>query len=179
MDLNLAESGQNIRENGCDYYSENAESWQLSGRTLPPILSFSNMLRENELENTNQISCQSQIQYQYSIPNCGYQPHWNGEPYHAPDEQMIELVPVVDDGVLHQMIQMERTQVNKSKRSKERRTASINSAYNILRSHIPNVPAETKLSKIKTLRYAASYIKYLMDILKNDDAEPAEFSPSD
>ena len=52
-------------------------------------------------------------------------------------------------------------------------------AYNILRSHIPNVPAETKLSKIKTLRYAASYIKYLMDILKNDDAEPAEFSPSD
>ena len=70
MDLNLAESGQNIRgdisqnnfsvtsklENGCDYYSETPESGQLSGRTLPPILSFSNMLRENEVENTNQVT---------------------------------------------------------------------------------------------------------------------------
>ncbi|CAG5095202.1 Oidioi.mRNA.OKI2018_I69.XSR.g14077.t1.cds [Oikopleura dioica] len=63
-----------------------------------------------------------------------------------------------------------------SKRSREKRTASINSAYNRLRSHIPNIPAETKLSKIKTLRYAASSIKYLTDMLQNEATEPVELS---
>ncbi|KAI2536588.1 HAND2 isoform 1, partial [Pan troglodytes] len=33
----------------------------------------------------------------------------------------------------------------------------------------PNVPADTKLSKIKTLRLATSYIAYLMDLLAKDD----------
>ncbi|NWX79513.1 HAND2 protein, partial [Alca torda] len=34
---------------------------------------------------------------------------------------------------------------------------------------LPNVPADTKLSKIKTLRLATSYIAYLMDLLAKDD----------
>ncbi|CAA9993236.1 unnamed protein product [Nesidiocoris tenuis] len=37
------------------------------------------------------------------------------------------------------------------------------------RDRIPNVPADTKLSKIKTLRLATSYICYLMEVLENDD----------
>lgn len=49
-----------------------------------------------------------------------------------------------------------------------RRTQSINSAFAELRECIPNVPADTKLSKIKTLRLASSYICYLMDILEKD-----------
>ncbi|KAK3554810.1 hypothetical protein QTP70_033846 [Hemibagrus guttatus] len=50
-------------------------------------------------------------------------------------------------------------------RKERRRTQSINSAFAELRECIPNVPADTKLSKIKTLRLATSYIAYLMDIL--------------
>ncbi|XP_008582557.1 PREDICTED: heart- and neural crest derivatives-expressed protein 2 [Galeopterus variegatus] len=50
-----------------------------------------------------------------------------------------------------------------------RRTQSINSAFAELRECIPNVPADTKLSKIKTLRLATSYIAYLMDLLAKDD----------
>lgn len=62
-------------------------------------------------------------------------------------------------------------------RKERRRTQSINSAFAELRERIPNVPADTKLSKIKTLRLATSYISYLMDILEKDghNEEPQAF----
>lgn len=41
-----------------------------------------------------------------------------------------------------------RTTANKKER---RRTQSINSAYSSLREHIPNVPSDTKLSKVINL----------------------------
>ncbi|KAH9414837.1 Heart- and neural crest derivatives-expressed protein 2 [Dermatophagoides pteronyssinus] len=50
-------------------------------------------------------------------------------------------------------------------KKERRRTQSINSAFSNLRDCIPNVPSDTKLSKIKTLRLATSYISYLMKIL--------------
>lgn len=53
-------------------------------------------------------------------------------------------------------------------RKERRRTESINSAFSELRECIPNVPADTKLSKIKTLRLATSYIAYLMETLAKD-----------
>jgi heart-and neural crest derivatives-expressed protein 2 len=59
-----------------------------------------------------------------------------------------------------------RGSANKKER---RRTLSINSAFANLRGCIPNVPSDTKLSKIKTLRLATSYIAYLMDVLSKDD----------
>ena len=77
------------------------------------------------------------------------------------------------------------------RRPKERRrTQSINAAFSSLRDCIPNVPCDTKLSKvkrhwhqfhvntaqlnalnfqIKTLRLATSYIDYLINVLKSDD----------
>ena len=58
---------------------------------------------------------------------------------------------------------------NTANKKERRRTVSINSAFGALRGCIPNVPSDTKLSKIKTLRLATSYIAYLMDILKTDD----------
>ncbi|KAB7502753.1 Heart- and neural crest derivatives-expressed protein 2 [Armadillidium nasatum] len=58
-----------------------------------------------------------------------------------------------------------RTSANKKER---RRTQSINNAFAELRECIPNVPADTKLSKIKTLRLATSYIAYLMGVLRTD-----------
>nr|XP_023026599.1 heart- and neural crest derivatives-expressed protein 2-like isoform X2 [Leptinotarsa decemlineata] len=59
-----------------------------------------------------------------------------------------------------------RSTANKKER---RRTQSINNAYADLRDCIPNVPADTKLSKIKTLRLATSYISYLTRALESDD----------
>jgi hypothetical protein len=58
---------------------------------------------------------------------------------------------------------------NKANHKERRRTESINNAFSNLRKSIPNVPADTKLSKIKTLRLATSYINLLMGVLKSDD----------
>lgn len=58
---------------------------------------------------------------------------------------------------------------NTANRKERRRTQSINNAFADLRDCIPNVPADTKLSKIKTLRLATSYINYLMEVLSSDD----------
>lgn len=54
-------------------------------------------------------------------------------------------------------------------RKEKRRTECINNAFSELRRRIPNVPMDTKLSKIKTLRLATSYISYLTDIIKSSD----------
>lgn len=54
---------------------------------------------------------------------------------------------------------------NTANKKERRRTHSINTAFAALRGCIPNVPADTKLSKIKTLRLATSYIGHLMDVL--------------
>ncbi|XP_065284524.1 heart- and neural crest derivatives-expressed protein 2-like [Dermacentor albipictus] len=54
---------------------------------------------------------------------------------------------------------------------KERRcTQSVNNAFAELRECIPNAPADTKLSKIKTLRLAICCIAYLMDLLQGPPA---------
>ncbi|CAH0757673.1 unnamed protein product [Diatraea saccharalis] len=58
-----------------------------------------------------------------------------------------------------------RSTANKKER---RRTHNINTAFSDLRDCIPNVPPDTKLSKIKTLRLATSYISYLLKVLETD-----------
>ena len=60
-----------------------------------------------------------------------------------------------------------RVSANKKER---RRTISINTAFTDLRDCIPNVPVDTKLSKIKTLKLATSYISWLMEVLQKNDA---------
>lgn len=64
-----------------------------------------------------------------------------------------------------------RTSANRKER---RRTLSINNAFSNLRGSIPNVPSDTKLSKIKTLRLAISYIAYLTEVLEKGDSELAK-----
>jgi len=60
---------------------------------------------------------------------------------------------------------------NTANKKERRRTQSINNAFSDLRECIPNVPSDTKLSKIKTLRLAASYIGYLIAVLESDEGE--------
>lgn len=64
---------------------------------------------------------------------------------------------------------------NTANKKERRRTQSINNAFSDLRDCIPNVPSDTKLSKIKTLRLATSYISYLMTVLDSDDPETDGF----
>lgn len=59
-------------------------------------------------------------------------------------------------------------------KKERKRTQSINTAFAELRDRIPNVPADTKLSKIKTLRLATSYIAYLTDILADGNGRKAD-----
>ena len=55
-----------------------------------------------------------------------------------------------------------------SSRKERRRTQNINAAFDGLRKHIPNVPSDTKLSKIKTLKLAMSYIHHLENQLADE-----------
>lgn len=49
-----------------------------------------------------------------------------------------------------------------------RRMQSINEAFEGLRTHIPTLPYEKKLSKVDTLRLAIGYINFLTDLLNKD-----------
>lgn len=60
-----------------------------------------------------------------------------------------------------------------------RSTITMNNAFAALRAHIPNLPRDTNLSKIRTLRLATRYIKFLMESLEGSDQEtsPRNFDP--
>lgn len=49
-----------------------------------------------------------------------------------------------------------------------RRMQSINEAFEGLRSHIPTLPYEKKLSKVDTLKLAISYITFLGEMVRKD-----------
>ncbi|XP_027551654.1 transcription factor 15-like, partial [Neopelma chrysocephalum] len=59
------------------------------------------------------------------------------------------------------------------------RTHSVNSAFGALRRLIPTRPADRRLSKVETLRLAASYISHLANVLllqqrRHDEGVDAE-----
>ena len=54
---------------------------------------------------------------------------------------------------------------------RKRSTIAMNSAFTALHAQIPNLPPDTNLSKIRTLRLAIRYIKFLMEILEERDQE--------
>lgn len=102
----------------------------------------------------------------------------------SPDPYVHDPPPVDYGGGVYPHVQFEsytnqygerciKRKVNASKKER-RRTQSLNNAFTQLRDCIPNVPSDTKLSKIKTLRLAISYISYLMDILSKDDPKLTE-----
>ncbi|XP_050101107.1 uncharacterized protein LOC126581473 [Anopheles aquasalis] len=82
----------------------------------------------------------------------------------------VEAVP--GSGVPIVRVVKRRNTANKKER---RRTQSINSAYTSLRDRIPNVPNDTKLSKIKTLRLAISYIAHLLAVVNGNQDPSCDF----
>ncbi|RNA15272.1 putative heart- and neural crest derivatives-expressed protein 2-like isoform X2, partial [Brachionus plicatilis] len=85
------------------------------------------------------------------------------------DEEFDELNESHNDGV-HEP--KKRVTANKKER---RRTQSINNAFEDLRKRIPEIPFDTKLSKIKTLKLAIGYIEHLMKLLQEND--PSSLGP--
>jgi hypothetical protein len=49
-----------------------------------------------------------------------------------------------------------------------RRMQSINEAFELLRTQLPTLPYEKKISKVDTLKMAIGYINFLTDLLNND-----------
>lgn len=112
-----------------------------------------------------QYAADPMVVYQDPYPRPLSYPHPQGPP--QPGEQHA-LEFLANGGV---KVVKRRCSANKKER---RRTISINTAFASLRGCIPNVPSDTKLSKIKTLKLATSYIAYLMEILEKDDPELRE-----
>lgn len=59
-----------------------------------------------------------------------------------------------------------------------RRMQSINEAFEGLRSHIPTLPYEKRLSKVDTLRLAIGYISFLADMLNSSATSDGPFHSS-
>lgn len=59
-----------------------------------------------------------------------------------------------------------------------RRMQSINEAFEGLRSHIPTLPYEKRLSKVDTLRLAIGYISFLADMLNSSESADDPFGAS-
>ena len=76
----------------------------------------------------------------------------------------------VESGTTESRKRKSKPRATTSKKER-RRTQNINAAFGDLRNHIPNVPADTKLSKIKTLKLAMSYIRHLEKILDSEEGQ--------
>ncbi|XP_065058148.1 heart- and neural crest derivatives-expressed protein 1-like [Rhopilema esculentum] len=74
-------------------------------------------------------------------------------------------LPLTKASALQRILPVKSVVTNRKER---RRTQNINTAFADLRGCIPNVPQDTKLSKIKTLRLAISYIQHLMQQLDDE-----------
>jgi len=89
----------------------------------------------------------------------GYPPPYTSQQYLVTYGSQEKLYHELTDRPPFVMVVKKRNTANKKER---RRTQSINTAFAELRDCIPNVPSDTKLSKIKTLRLATCYIAHLM-----------------
>jgi len=89
----------------------------------------------------------------------------NSQPYPSSKRQQI----ISQDDVHNQ-----RTIANVRERQ---RTQSLNDAFSHLRLIIPTLPSD-KLSKIQTLKLATRYIDFLYQILRTDDEQQNQPSPT-
>lgn len=65
----------------------------------------------------------------------------------------------------YHMYQHHRMRTNRRKRE---RNLNINRAFDVLKTRIPNLPCDTKVSKIKILQLASDYIAHLNKLLRPD-----------
>nr|XP_039253488.1 uncharacterized protein LOC120330672 [Styela clava] len=90
----------------------------------------------------------------------------NSETWRAGLTSQIELLnPIGHQPSSNVMYHNHRIKTNRRKRE---RNSNINKAFEVLRSRIPNLPDDTKLSKIKILRLASRYIGHLNKLLSSE-----------
>ncbi|XP_056422560.1 transcription factor 21 [Hyla sarda] len=77
-------------------------------------------------------------------------------------------------GVNHEGKQVQRNAANARERARMR---VLSKAFSRLKTTLPWVPPDTKLSKLDTLRLASSYIAHLRQILANDKYENGYIHP--
>ncbi|XP_063078555.1 transcription factor 21 [Engraulis encrasicolus] len=78
------------------------------------------------------------------------------------------------NGVAHEGKQVQRNAANARERARMR---VLSKAFSRLKTTLPWVPADTKLSKLDTLRLASSYIAHLRQILANDKYDNGYIHP--
>ncbi|XP_060515771.1 heart- and neural crest derivatives-expressed protein 2-like [Cylas formicarius] len=148
-------------------YTHNSHHYISDGSTIGGDESnfWSNSPSRTDSPSPNILHAQNQIENHYQIyaPSSCPTSHNHYSPYRT---NYTSITSDPDLGTPFVRVVKRRTTANKKER---RRTQSINNSYAMLRDCIPNVPADTKLSKIKTLRLAKSYISYLTRALETDD----------
>lgn len=143
--------------------------WTWNGNTNPSVDFQQSSSLTQQHSSSPSLSC-----YSSSAPSPDYYVYQQSQQqqHHHPYETTT-AVSSVDYHQLHHPSTVPAPRVirvvkrrNTANKKERRRTMSINNAFSELRDCIPNVPADTKLSKIKTLRLATSYISYLMAVLE-------------
>ena len=143
--------------------------WTWNGNTNPSVDFQQSSSLAQQHSSSPSLSC-----YSSSAPSPDYYVYQQSQQqqHHHPYETTT-AVSSVDYHQLHHPSTVPAPRVirvvkrrNTANKKERRRTMSINNAFSELRDCIPNVPADTKLSKIKTLRLATSYISYLMAVLE-------------
>jgi len=130
---------------------------------IPTSYYPTNELETYSFDNNNNSTIQN---YDHSIVSYDYNLAWTTSSSSIDNEIGIEGQTTIGSNI-----------VGTANKKERRRTQSINTAFSDLRTAIPNVQPDTKLSKIKTLKLATKYIEFLMDILAKDDptAMPSAF----
>ena len=102
--------------------------------------------------------------------HAGYQAYQDRSSYCSESTLLKNRRKNSDDQYIHQ-----RQMANLRER---KRMQCINEAFEGLRSHIPTLPYERRLSKVDTLRLAISYINFLADLINSDDGVSGQFPKS-
>ncbi|CAH8520205.1 unnamed protein product [Schistosoma turkestanicum] len=87
-------------------------------------------------------------------------------------QNYIEDSPIVQNNPNNNNSKYRRNPIKRKQHQREQdknRTKTLNTAFCRLRSCLPEIPKDTKLTKIRTLRYAITYIRQLIDLINQTD----------
>lgn len=125
---------------------------------------FETKAKKSKLDNTNKLKLKENIKKRSE--NISKDEFDSEEHFYLNNTNTSVNTTNADDQILPENEPKKRVTANKKER---RRTQSINNAFADLRNRIPQIPLDTKLSKIKTLKLATDYIEYLMRVLQEND----------
>lgn len=98
---------------------------------------------------------------------------YSDEELELEDDSAVEVGRINERKVsrAHQQKDARQTQRNAANARERARMRVLSKAFSRLKTSLPWVPADTKLSKLDTLRLASSYISHLRQLLQEDRFE--------